>query len=393
MRKLVICGIVALAVLGASLQAKDCPSRLYANLHQIGNSPFSWSFELRAFDYNVEGENYFFYGLGGLLRFEPHKNLIIDLEAVYREKKYVDCQRIKTVSPIQIKALNFQYSFEKIPVEIVAGRQEIRVGSGLVLNDFFDGLATQISIGDFELNFGAGLLALPIAKKTLSCQKCYFYEYKSCWKGFCNADYGDFKMIFAGILKRLGPNTFGVNYLHTFSKDPHFDSAVISSYGRIKLPLGVRSVSEFAVQRLFYSNEWAYGFYWELSRVWRARKIGTFIVKLQNIYGSKIDNTFFSPVFGNIFLGERMHYSIRQGNTFGASIKILPRFWRAIDLYTAYFVNSREYFSPLLTDEFDIGINIRFDRSNKIRSSILFSRANTTRGLIHQLRFDVRLTF
>jgi len=376
--------------LGAA--AKDCPSRLYSNLHSLGSSPLYWAFELRGFNYIVDGTNYFYQGLGGLLHFEPSENFFIDIEGVYRPKKYRDCTQADELSAFQLKTLSLNYFWKGPGIELMLGRQQLLEGSGLVLNDFFDAMTIDFTVGNFDISLGAGILALQVAMESLYCQKCFFYEYKSGWKGFCNSEYGDYKTAFINIARRFGTgNNLALLYLKTLAKDESFSSDTFSLNSKVRLPIKLNLVTELVLQRLSQSGNWTHGLYLEIYKSWRFRKAGNLTLKLQNLYGSSNDNILFTPVFGNVYLGDRQHYSIRQGNILGVKAKFTPAYLKAVSINAAYYVSSKAYFSEFLTDEINLGLELRLFRSEKIRFKTVYSRAMTPEGPVNQFRLDTRI--
>jgi hypothetical protein len=374
--------------------AKNCPSRLLSHLHPLGGSPFSWALELRGFDHLVEGENFVYYGLGGMLRFEPGENLSLDLEAVYRPKRYGDCAPAKGLSPFQLKTLSLNLYLEGPDVEIRAGRQEVLLGSGLVLNDFFDAVSLEAGLSGLTLRAGAGVLALQAAKEALYCQKCFFYEFRSSWKGFCRSNYGDHGMAYFDLTGSLGKNRrAGLLYLRTWAPPSGFSSHTLSLHGNLRLPGRVNLFTEAAIQKLDEVPGWAHGWFLEAVRNFNFRGLGTLTLRAAGLFGSADGTSLFTPLYGNLFMGDRQHYSVRQGRILGFRVRFLPEFLKSISLETAYFFNPARGFGDPLTDEFDLGLDIRLFKSENLRIFTVWSRSMTPVGRIGQLRMETRVNF
>ncbi|MBN1940531.1 MAG: hypothetical protein JW843_13165 [Candidatus Aminicenantes bacterium] len=393
--------VAALAVLAALaglssvsvVEAKDCPSRISSNLHPIGSSPFSWGLELRGFSYSVDSENYLFPGSAAMLRFEPSDAFSVEIEGLYRDKTYVDCDKAGDVSAFQLKTLTLVFNPGKA-LGFRLGRQEIRVGNGLVLDDFFDAVVIDLSVGGFDLTGGAGTLALGAARETGTCQKGFFFEYKSCWKGTCGASYGDFNLAFAAVSRRLGEGfRLGILYERIFSAESVYDADIVSLFGQVRLPLGFRLFAEAAIQRFAASEDTAFGGHLQSLRSWRFSGVGTVQVKLHALYGSGGEQTYFLPTFGTMTLAERMHYSVRQGLSLGAEMIFTPEFFKILTLRAGYFGNSGYGFEAPTTQEIDLGVGLKPFKSDLLRLDIVYSAARTLSGPVNQFKMEARMTF
>lgn len=393
MRKTLI-WLLVLGWLGvASLDAaKDCPSRLLSFLHPVGDLPLSWALELRGFDHLVDGENFVYSGIGGWLRFEASENLSLDLEAVYRPKRFGDCSEAAGLSPFQLKTLSLNVFLEGAGAELSLGRQEILRGSGLILNDFFDAVTAEFSLLGFDVSAGAGILALQAAKESLFCQKCFFYEYRSGWKGFCRSEYGDFRMAYVDLTGSFGKHSrLGLLYLISGAAEPGFSSHTLALHSRWRLPGRVNLFTEMAAQRLGDPARWSAGWFVEAMRTFRFKGIGNLTLRAGSLYGRNDNQILFAPVFGNLHMGDRQHYSVRQGHILSLRARYAPDFLKSISLDTAYYRNYAHGLADSLTDEFDMGVEIRLPRSERFRIRAVYSHSMTPDGPVHQVRIDTRI--
>ena len=301
-------------------------------LNTLGSTGLSWNLELRGFYYGVDGTPYAFPGLGGWLRFEPSERWSFDVEAVLRDKVYLDYER-EDLSPIQLKTALVRYHDPAGRFDLSLGRQEVQLADGLIMDEFLDAAQIEWRSGSFEVRAGAGILALSAAKESLYCAKCLFFEYRSCWKGFGESAYGDFKTAFVQASASLGAaGTVGLVYQKVSAADPAFDSDMAGVFAGLALPFRWRLGFEAALQKQPLHEAPAFGFHVDLYRSWRIAGWGSLQLRLQDLYGSAEGSLVFSPTFGNLHLGDRQHYSVRQGHTIGLGLKLTPEFYKPITL-------------------------------------------------------------
>lgn len=383
---------LALAALPA-LAIKDCRSRLTTGLNPLGGTGLSWNLELRGFYYGVDGTSYAFPGLGGWLRFEPSERWSFDLEAVVRDKAYLDYER-NDLSPIQLKTALVRYHDPAGRFDLSLGRQEVQLANGLIMDEFLDAAQVEWRSGAFEIRAGAGLLALSAAKESLYCAKCLFFEYRSCWKGFGESAYGDFRTAYAQVSASLGPaGTVGLIYQKVAAADPAYGSDMAGLYGGLNLPLRWRLGFEAAVQKQPLHATPAFGFHVDLYRSWRISGLGSLQVRLQDLFGSAAGSLLFSPTFGSLHLGDRQHYSVRQGHTIGLGLKLTPEFYKPLTLSAGYFANAAGGLTEWLTDELDAGLEWRPFGADWGRVYLGYARAITRTGLVRQIALETRVSF
>ncbi len=386
--------LIALALAsGPAWAVKDCRSRLSSGLNALGSTGLSWNLELRGFYYGVDGTPYVFPGLGAWLRYEPSERWTFDLEASIKEKAYLDYERPE-LSPIQLKTALVRYRDPDGRFDISLGRQEVQLADGLIMDEFLD--AAQISgrFGAFEIRAGAGWLALSAAKEALYCAKCLFFEYRSCWKGFGESAYGDFKTGFIQASVSLGKaGSAGLLYQKVAAAETSYDSDLAGLFASLNLPLRWRLSFEAAIQKQALHEAAAFGWHAALARTWRISGLATLQARFQALYGSADGSLVFAPVFGNIHLGERQHYSVRQGRTLGLGIKLTPDFTKQLTLAGSYWVNSGTGWTDWTTDELDAGVEWSPFRAEWARLYLGYSRAVTRTGLVHQFALETRISF
>lgn len=350
--------------------SKDCPSRLFANLNQIGDSDFYAGLELRAFYYNYNDVNYYFGSLSLGFTYETD-NTSIQFEGNLKEKKYTPCNEFPEISKFQIRRLSWeQYLSDNLSFNI--GRQLMTIGKGLILDDFFDGMS--VKLGDRNsLSIGAGIYSIYVARETMGCQKCFFYNYRPCWKNLHNTEYGDILMGFVNYDFRIKKNSFSITLLREQHKDNSMRSTFLSFYSRINLPLKLKLFSEFALQFYDYSKEFAYGANLTLQRGFNLNGIAKVLLKTDFLYGSENENVMFTPIFGSVYIGERQHFSVRQGSTYKFECKITPNFFKRVNLKLDYILNTLNYYFEPVSDELDLRFEINFDKHEKYKLITVYS--------------------
>lgn len=378
-----------------ALATKDCRSRLSSGLNALGSTGLFWNLELRGFYYRVGDSDYAFPGLGTWLRYEPSKNWSLDFEIAYKKKILPEYKKeVKTISPIHLKTALFRYQHPEGKFNLSLGRQEVQLANGLIMDEFLDALHLDFQFGSFELRAGAGVLALSVAKEALSCSKCLFFEYRSCWKGFCDSNYGDFKTGYIQASASLNSKvTAGLLYQKVAAAEKAYDSDLAGIFIDLNLPFRWRTSIEGAMQKLSLHEALAFGYYASLYRSWRIGGVGTLQVRFQDLYGSAKGSVIFSPIFGNLHLGDRQHYSVRQGHTSAFGLKLTPEFYKRLTINASYLVNARKDWFSWTTDEIDIGFEWRPFGTDLGRFYAGYARAFTKRGFVHQLALETRISF
>ncbi len=349
---------------GFLIYGKDCPSSLFANLNQLGNSNLFWGIEFKSFLYNYEGNNYYFGGISAALNYES-ENTSFQFEAILKKKKYVPCDDIPEISPFNIRRLNIEkYIGDNLSINL--GRQEITVGTGLVLDDFFDGISFRIGRKNY-LEAGGGVYSIYVSKEAMGCQKCFFYNYRPCWKNLAHTEWGDIFMGFINYTFRVKRNEFSLMYLRAETKDENMKTHTLSIYSRLRLKWKIQFTSEFAVQKFDEKEGFAYGFNSTIMRRIKAEPIGLFLLKLRYLYGSSNETLLFTPLFGTTYMGARQHFSVRQGNIFGGEIKYTPKLNKKLSLKFGYYLNSKTGLSNFISDEFDTTLELNLDKKEKFK--------------------------
>ncbi len=362
----IISAILLIFVFNNFIISKDCPSRLYNNLHQFAKSNLYYGLELKANYYNVDGDNYNFLGSSFVLTYEGDKT-IYNFEMRFEPKKYARHKEGTERSPFKFRMINIDHSFSR-KFSIIAGRQEISYGNGLVLDDFFDGLSVYLGKKK-RISAGLGIYSIYSAKEALECQKGFFNNYTNSWKNLNNSDWGDIKMGYLKYSFRIKKNDIGFLLLRMQSNDPNFSSSILSFSSKLKLFSKWKLNSEVALQ-YFDESKLAYGVSSELYKSFRFKSIGNILTKIRYLYGSSTD-AMFTPLFGNLYIGDRQHYSARQGSIIGGELKYTPAFFKKGTLKLGYFRNLRKLES--ISDEFDLGFELNLTKSKKIRLLTTYS--------------------
>ena len=328
--------ILILFVLSAAgLDAtKDCPSPLNANLRDIGTSGFSWGLEGRGFFYHLDEGNYLFGGASLTLIYDG-KAASGEMEMVFKAKPEVPCGDHGDISPLQVRRLNGEFHLSP-RVSLRLGRQAIAAGFGMLLDDFFDGAVVRLGRSG-RLRLGGGVIARSVARESLGCQKCHFYTFKSCWKDLWNQEWGDTGMAFLAWEFPLGRQRFEFMLIRGFSTDQRFRNTSAGLSGRMRLGPHWRLAAEAAAQ---YSDGgiFSLGFAAEVYRNWRLSGLGNLTLRFRTLAGpGELDGRML-PVFGNFYLGDRQHYSLRQGMILGAGLAWTPRFLRSGRFEVEYLV-------------------------------------------------------
>lgn len=385
-KNIILCGFYVLASLWAP--AKDCPSRLQPNLRPIGASPLSWGVEIRSNFFNLDGDNYWYYGLTAALTSETDSLSIYAL-GEYKEKKYSECQYPEDISPLKLKLLSFDWKIGRLTLS--GGRQEVTAGQGLVLDDFFDGLRIAYANDALRLEAGALVLARSVAREAFSCQACFFHEYTSSWKNLKQSSWGDDKLLYADLAWKTSALSLGMLYLKSFARDDLFDFQQLGVHGRVRLPLELNLQFEASGQRFDHGGGLAFGHSFDLGRRFKAGTIGAFTLQLKHLYGSASGNTLFTPLYGNASLGERMHYSVRQGSTWGSRIQFQPDLLKRMEVELHYYQNGAGWLGNPISHEWNAGLHYALDRNKRYQFFIGYSRTRGATGVINQVAAEIRI--
>ena len=364
MKKAIYLFLIFFILLSSSIYSKDCPSRLFANLNQVGNSNFFWGIEIKGFFYNYNNENYFFGGLSSALSYEGDSTSV-QFEGIYKDKKYTPCNNLPEISPFQIRRLNLEKYFTD-SFSLIVGRQEITIATGLLLDDFFDGISFKIGDRSY-LSGGGGIYSIYVAKEAIGCQKCFFYNYRPCWKNLSHTEWGDIKMAFLNYTLRIKRNELGILYLRAQTDDPNMRTNNMSLYSKIRVTRTFQIFSELAIQHFDSSNMIAVGFYGSLQKRISSDKLGNFLLKLRYLYRSTGEKSMFTPIFGTTYIGERQHFTVRQGNIYAGELKFTPSFFKRSSIKFGYYLNSEEGYFNFISDEFDTTLELNLDKREKFK--------------------------
>ncbi len=361
MRKIIIFIFTFTFVFNGSIFSKECPSKLYSNLHYFRESGIFGGAEFKGFFYNYLDENYRFGSATFVLGYESDK-FTLNLEGMMKKKDFIPCENYPETSPFKIRRLNIEYYLSDT-LTLKLGRSEITFGNGLILDDFFDSFIFSYE-GDFDVDFGAGLMSIDVSKEALSCQKCYFYIYRNCWKNLLQKEWGDVYMGFFNLSYTKKGFTQGLLFVVSMEKEPYLNTYSASFYGKYKMLFKTKLFYELAIQYLESVKDIAYGASLKILKGINT-SYGNILIEGLSLYGS--EETYFYPLFGNTSLSEVYHYTPRQGLSLGCVLKFHPSVIKNIKFKAGYFGNISQSYESFISDEFDLSTEVSFDKNGKYR--------------------------
>ncbi len=364
MRKRIYLFLIFVILLNASVYSDDSPSGLFTNLVQKENSNFFWEFEIKTFFYNNKNENFFLGGVSSALSYEGD-NISFQFEGIYKEKKIKSCNNSPQIYLFQIRRLNIEKHFSD-SFSLTFGRQEITVATGLLLDDFFDGITFKIGEKNY-LSGGTGIYTIYTPREATGCQKCFSHNYRPWWKNLSHTQRDDIKMAFLNYTFRIKRNEFGLFYLRTQTDNSDMRTNNVSLYSKIRVTEALQIFSEFIIQHFDKANEIAIGFYGNLQKMMTLDKIGNFLVRLRYLYGSTEKDVVFTPIFGAIHISERQDFTVRQGNIYGWEISFCPSFFKRFSIRFGYYLNSEDSYFNFVSDEFDTTIELSLNKRERFK--------------------------
>jgi hypothetical protein len=253
-----LAGLFAVALNGKPVAAKTCPSQLPSNLHEVGESGFSWGIELRNFTYgasaglgsdNTSGGHLADvleltleagYETGPLYLFvEPVEKAVLehrspDVERIIRPFPFV---QTTTRADAWADLRQWYAELNLSPLTLRAGRQQLQFGTQLALDNWFDSLYGSYGFDFLTVEAFAGLLATSVAKEGRGCARSVMTRRIRCWDGSCDAAVDDFYGIAGMSLShRLDAGaTIGLLYYRAQTSDPAWRFHMFSGYGRVNL--------------------------------------------------------------------------------------------------------------------------------------------------------------
>lgn len=380
--------LLTISLLGVALVlpgAKDCPSPLYANLRDIADSGFSWGLEGRGFFYHANGQDFFFGGASLVMLFDKEA-ASGEIEMVYKPKPDVPCGDEGDISPFQIRRLNGEFRLSS-RMAVRVGRQAMAAGTGMLLDDFFDGAV--LSLGRKQhLRIGGGVYARTVAREALGCQKCNFYTYKSCWKDLWNQEWGDTGMAFLAWEFPLGRQRLELTVIRGLSTDPRFRNTSAGLSGHLRMGPRWRMLVETGIQ---YSDGGGFSVAAaaELFRNWRISGLGNLTLRIRLLTAPDPVESRILPLFGNLYLGDRQHYSLRQGTILGVGFSWIPRFYSRSRLEAEYFMQMD---TEAPTDELDLRLRVDLLARGRLRWLAGYARWTGPDG-VRSSQFQTQLRF
>jgi hypothetical protein len=276
--------------------------------------------------------------------------------------------------------------------QIRAGRQIFAFGNQLTIDNRFDMAELVFNSRSVDVSVFGGVLAHKTSREAFSCMREQVYERTTCWRKFCNSDWGDFGMAGATLSARLleGHNQQFMAMWQN-AKQSHRDATFFSLYLNGKLPFDIRYFEEAVYQKREESDQFGYSLI--LQRYFRNKHIANLQFNLGAVYGTANDNEKFSPLYGSQWLGERQRYAVQQGNVLFGEMKLFPKFIKASNVSAAYYLNYLKEESEPYSDELDIGIKTQL--SDRQRFWLVYSLLNNVGDLerVHQIKLETRLIF
>ena len=232
-----------------------------------------------------------------MLRFEPSDSFSVEFEGLYRDKIIRRLRQSGDVPAFQLRTLAVVFAPGKA-LNVRLGRQEIRVGNGLVLDDFFDAAVVDFFGRRIRSRRRSRIPRPPGGPGNPGLSEGIFlFIKKSCWKGTCGASYGDFALAFASVSRRLGEGFHLRCTEKIFAANGSYDAEIISLFGQAQASLrfpDVRRSRGPAVCGFKGDGFWSpFGL-----RSWRFSGAGSVQVKFHALYGSGGDRTYFSRPLG-----------------------------------------------------------------------------------------------
>jgi hypothetical protein len=148
-------------------------------------------------------KDYFFPSMLTMAQFTPSENFFAQASGTisHKDKHGLHCQYADRGWLIKPRELWAEICLESFTVRF--GRQILAFGNQLVLDNRFDSVELALDNEKLDVSLLGGVLAVDVVREGRSCLREAVYENRPCWKGFCNANWGDFWMAGATIAPRL----------------------------------------------------------------------------------------------------------------------------------------------------------------------------------------------
>ena len=420
--------IITLAAL--PVQAKNCPSKLPANLRQVGEKELYWGLEFRMGSYFVQETDVttspskttnLFNGFGAvrsIVDFTPEEDF--DWINFYFEGELKQRHNVRNCNKWSIKygdgydlvpqLRGLSASIDKFDATIKVGRQNLVFGTQAVLDNFFDALVVKKKLSkNFKAQFFAGVLATELTRETLGCGYEQYYEKRKAWKRLCSANYGDYSMAgFSLKYKGFRPHKLSLLDIFQYSRLDVDQEDLSASYPE---NLSTNFLSLFAMGPLFGSESTfydaevigAYKIYDNklipaISMGIRQRfKLGSATLVLHPLYSGsftpKDENIHFASLFEGYDVGSRQRYGLYDGQIFSMIVRLK---YKSVRLFTGYHYHTNRNPTESIDDELEAGFSWFIMGKQKYQLRAIYSLINLAAGelpMSHGARVVLRLIY
>lgn len=384
-------------VMAHESEAKTCPSMLQGQLHtfnrlSLGAELRFSSYYVNQYDYEEEtrrDETLNLWSLRGQAEYTFSDTVFAGFEGIVRNKvesaEDFECDHADSEYQMNIRQLWLEYAPERFTLHV--GRDVLASGNQLVLDNYVDYASLEKDFGSFTMRMGGGVLARDVAREALSCQREIVYEYHQCWKQFCTSDWGDQRLGFVETRFSL----FAGHYqqfllLYTNSAVEEQNSVIGDIFLNGKLSNALKYFIECAVQK-YQADDTLYpgaalmlAWNFSLGRTSQYVQAGLLVAQRE-------EERRFAPLFESLWIGERAHFSIYQGDIWYLRHTVNLKTFPQIKLVTQY----AQKFSDALRDELDVGPQLLF--KDKYQVWLTYSALNLAGEyhLTQQLQIQVRL--
>ncbi|MBN2723307.1 MAG: hypothetical protein JXR95_04460 [Deltaproteobacteria bacterium] len=413
-----------------NVYAKNCPSRLNENLHQVGEKELYWGMELRlanyfiwekdatASDSSAELLKNGFAAVRGVVDYTIEEtfggSLNLVFEGELKQRKSVEnCNSwaVPTFKDFElIPQLRKLYgSWEGENTKISVGRQNFTYGTQALIDNFFDAFKLEYKSETLKTSFQlfSGVFANELARETLGCGYEQYYENRRAWKRLCTANYGDY--IATGAVARFKfakPHQISVmNLLQLSLRDrdmtelnPEYPEKLTTDF------LSVYAIGPFFTEKLYYETELigalridgmkpmfgvVGGFQYKINApgghiVLNPRYSGSFLTE---------DNLHFASIFESFDLGSRQRYGLYDGHVYSFAVRYKIHSFR---LHTAYHYHLAKVLSEVVDDELEAGVTWFIGNKSKYQLRLIYSGINIAAGdlpVSHGIRAVARIVF
>ncbi|MBU1219977.1 hypothetical protein KKF34_06915 [Myxococcota bacterium] len=424
--------LTAIAVLGftTTARAKNCPSQLSANLHQVGEKELYWGFELRLANYFIWEKDATapdsstkmlqngFGALRGIVDYTTSETFgglfNFRLEAELKQRRAVDnCNAwaIPTFKDFELipQLRNLYASFEKDEKKITIGRQNLVFGTQAILDNYFDAVNVTFKSEPLKTNFQifAGAFAAELARETLGCGYEQYYENRRAWKRLCSSQYGDYMA--AGLIARfkfLKPHQISVMNLFQWARrdsdieelNPVYPEKLTTNF------LTVHAIGPFFTQKVYYETELIGAFRPDSKKFFGGLVAGFqyrfkagsghFVInpRYSGTFGTD-DETHFASVFESFDMGARQRYGLYDGHVYSMMVRYRIK---SLRFDTGYHYHTADLLKNTVDDELEAGMTWFINNNNKYQLRLIYSVINLGAGdlpISHGFRAVARIIF